>query len=52
MTGYGTRYSNAKIAEMWQIAKDDVVYLPIHHQVLNWAMDSDDQVKVMYFTLG
>ncbi|MFP7673477.1 ABC transporter substrate-binding protein [Marivita sp. S0852] len=47
------------IAEMWQIVKDDVVYLPIHHQVLNWAMDSkvgaamdsDDQVKVKYFTL-
>lgn len=48
------------IAEMWQIVKDDVVYLPIHHQVLNWAMDakvgaamdSDDQVKVKYFTLN
>ena len=49
---------DAMIAEMWQMAKDDVVYLPIHHQVLNWAMatgvgaavDPDDQVKVKYFT--
>ncbi|MFW2543688.1 ABC transporter substrate-binding protein [Primorskyibacter sp. 2E107] len=46
------------IAEMWAMAKADVVYLPIHHQVLNWAMktgvgaavDADDQVKVKYFT--
>jgi peptide/nickel transport system substrate-binding protein len=46
------------IAEMWQMAKEDVVYLPIHHQVLNWAMrdevgaavDPDDQVKFKYFT--
>ncbi|KAA9008840.1 ABC transporter substrate-binding protein [Histidinibacterium aquaticum] len=46
------------IAEMWDMAKADTVYLPIHHQVLNWAMDSDvgaavdpdDQVKVKYFT--
>ncbi|WP_292292272.1 ABC transporter substrate-binding protein [Marivita sp.] len=50
---------DAMVAEMWQIVKDDVVYLPIHHQVLNWAMDgkvgaamdSDDQVKVKYFTV-
>ncbi|MCC1493136.1 ABC transporter substrate-binding protein [Cognatishimia sp. F0-27] len=50
---------NAMIAEMWEIAKADTVYLPIHHQVLNWAMkdsvgaamDSDDQVKVKYFTI-
>ena len=47
------------IAEMWQIVKEDVVYLPIHHQVLNWAMDenvgaaidSDDQAKVKFFTV-
>ena len=47
------------IAEMWKIVKEEVVYLPIHHQVLNWAMDekvgaaidSDDQVKVKFFTV-
>ncbi len=51
---------DAMIAEMWEIAKADVVYLPIHHQMLNWAMakdvgaavDADDQVKVKYFTTG
>ncbi|KUF10945.1 ABC transporter substrate-binding protein [Pseudoponticoccus marisrubri] len=49
---------DAMIAEMWEMAKSDTVYLPIHHQVLNWAMksgvgaavDADDQVKVKYFT--
>ncbi|MCE0504011.1 ABC transporter substrate-binding protein [Roseivivax sp. GX 12232] len=46
------------IAAMWEMAKADVAYLPIHHQVLNWAMtnsvgaavDPDDQVKFKYFT--
>jgi peptide/nickel transport system substrate-binding protein len=49
---------NAMVAELWQIAKNDLAYLPIHHQVLSWAMDSsvgaaldaDDQVKLKYFT--
>ncbi|MBY6163830.1 ABC transporter substrate-binding protein [Mameliella alba] len=49
---------DAMIAEMWDMAKADAVYLPIHHQMLNWAMktsvgaavDADDQVKVKYFT--
>jgi peptide/nickel transport system substrate-binding protein len=29
------------IAEIWQEAKDDLIYIPIHHQVLNWGMKSD-----------
>ena len=48
------------IAAMWETVKADTVYLPIHHQVLNWAMidgieatvDPDDQVKVKYFELN
>jgi peptide/nickel transport system substrate-binding protein len=48
---------DAMIAEMWEIVKADVPYIPIHHQVLNWAMrddivatvDPDDQVKAKYF---
>jgi len=29
---------NAMVDEAWQIVHDDIVYLPLHHQVLNWAM--------------
>jgi len=27
-----------QIAEAWSIVKDDIVYLPIHHQVIAWGM--------------
>lgn len=26
------------IADAWSIVNDEVIYLPLHHQVLNWAM--------------
>jgi peptide/nickel transport system substrate-binding protein len=29
---------NQMIAEAWQIVKEDMVYIPIHHQVIVWAM--------------
>ena len=29
---------NAIIAEAWKIVKDDIVYLPLHHQVIVWGM--------------
>lgn len=29
---------NAAIARAWDLVKADTVYLPVHHQVLNWAM--------------
>ncbi len=29
---------DALIAQAWQIVKDDLVYLPLHHQVIAWAM--------------
>lgn len=32
---------NGMIAEVWEQVQDDVVYLPIHHQVINWAMRED-----------
>ena len=49
---------DAMIAEMWQIVKEDMIYLPVHHQTLNWAMrnevgaavNADDTVHVKYFT--
>ena len=29
---------NAIIAEAWKIVRDDIVYLPLHHQVIVWGM--------------
>ncbi|MFQ1699867.1 ABC transporter substrate-binding protein [Loktanella agnita] len=49
---------NADIASIWETVQDEQLYIPIHHQVLNWAMsenvgidvDPEDQPKVKYFT--
>jgi peptide/nickel transport system substrate-binding protein len=30
---------NADIATIWDMAKADIIYLPLHHQVINWAFD-------------
>ena len=51
---------NADIAEIWRVVQDEVLYIPIHHQVLNWGMaenvgidvDPEDQPKVKYFTMN
>jgi peptide/nickel transport system substrate-binding protein len=51
---------NAAIGEIWAQVQEDVLYLPIHHQVLNWGMadkvetivDPEDQVKFKYFTFN
>ncbi|MCK0168289.1 ABC transporter substrate-binding protein [Jannaschia sp. S6380] len=29
---------NATIAEIWETVQDNQLYLPLHHQVLNWGM--------------
>jgi peptide/nickel transport system substrate-binding protein len=49
---------NQTIAELFAWADENVIYIPIHHQVLNWGIsddwstvvDADDQVKFKYFT--
>jgi peptide/nickel transport system substrate-binding protein len=46
------------IADVWKVVQDEVVYLPLHHQVLNWAMkdniefdvQGEDQPHFMYMT--
>jgi peptide/nickel transport system substrate-binding protein len=51
---------NATIAEIWAQVAADRIYLPIHHQVLNWGMsdrvdtqvDPGDQVKFKYVRMG
>ncbi|SFC07202.1 peptide/nickel transport system substrate-binding protein [Marinospirillum celere] len=30
-----------KIARAWEIVQEEIVYLPVHHQVLNWAVRED-----------
>ena len=50
---------NATIAEIWRVVQDETLYIPIHHQVLNWAMtenvgievDAEDQPRVKNFTM-
>ncbi len=49
---------NATIQEIWDTVQEEVLYIPIHHQVLNWGMksgvgievDPEDQPKFKYFT--
>jgi peptide/nickel transport system substrate-binding protein len=51
---------NADIAEIWRVVQDEHLYIPIHHQVLNWGMaekvgievDPEDQPKIKYFTMN
>ncbi len=51
---------NATINEIWQVVQDEQLYVPIHHQVLNWGMKSnvgtvvapDDTAKFKYFTIN
>ncbi|MEM7068711.1 MAG: ABC transporter substrate-binding protein [Pseudomonadota bacterium] len=50
---------NADIASIWRVVQDEQLYVPIHHQVLNWGMangvgievDPEDQPKVKYITM-
>lgn len=50
---------NADIADIWRVVQDEQLYIPIHHQVLNWGMaenvgievDPEDQPKIKYFTM-
>jgi peptide/nickel transport system substrate-binding protein len=37
---------NAAIAKAWKIVKDDIAYLPLHHQVISWASKSNVDVPI------
>jgi peptide/nickel transport system substrate-binding protein len=51
---------NQTIADLWAMAEDELIYIPIHNQVLNWGVsddwsmtvDADDSVKFKYFSLN
>ncbi|MEO0328677.1 MAG: ABC transporter substrate-binding protein [Pseudomonadota bacterium] len=46
------------IADIWKVVQDEQLYLPVHHQVLNWGMTDgiqtdvqpEDQPKIKYFS--
>ena len=37
---------NAAIANAWKIVKNDISYLPLHHQVISWASKSGVNVPI------
>ena len=37
---------NAAIAKAWKIVKDDISYLPLHHQVIAWGSKSGVDVPI------
>lgn len=51
---------NAMIAEVWNIVDPALPYIPVHHQVINWAMSSgvdvpvrgDNSPRMEYATFG
>jgi len=51
---------NEMIAEIWEEVQDEVLYLPVHHQVLNWGMadkvgievSPEDDPKMKFFTMN
>ena len=51
---------NEMIADIWAVVQERQLYIPIHHQVLNWGMASgidtvvapDDTAKFKYFKLN
>jgi peptide/nickel transport system substrate-binding protein len=51
---------NQTIADLFAMAEEELIYLPVHNQVLNWGIsdswttdvDADDQVKFKYFELN
>ena len=51
---------NQMINDIWTVVQDEQLYIPIHHQVLNWGMKSgvgtvvapDDAAKFKYFEMN
>jgi len=37
---------NAAIAKAWKIVRDNIAYLPLHHQVIAWGSKSDVDVPI------
>lgn len=49
---------DSMINDIWQVVQEETLYIPIHHQVLNWGLkseidtvvDPEDSVKFKYFS--
>ena len=37
---------NQTINDIWQVVQDEQLYIPIHHQVLNWGMSEKVEIEV------
>ena len=37
---------NAAIAKAWKIVRDNIAYLPLHHQVISWASKTNVNVPI------
>ena len=37
---------NPAIADAWKIVRDNIAYLPLHHQVISWASKSNVNVPI------
>ena len=37
---------NETIASIWEVVQEETIYLPIHHQVLNWGMSEAVDIEV------
>jgi peptide/nickel transport system substrate-binding protein len=46
MVAYGR---DAMIEEVWKIVLDDIAYVPLHHQVIVWAMRDNLEIPVFPF---
>jgi peptide/nickel transport system substrate-binding protein len=42
---------DAMIEEVWKIVLDDIVYIPLHHQIIVWAMRDNLEMPVLPFNL-
>ena len=43
---------DAMIAKVWKRMKDDIIYLPLHHQVIVWAMRDKIDLPIVAEDLG
>ena len=48
MVTYGR---DAMIEEVWRIVLDDIVYIPLHHQMIVWAMRDKLDLPVYPFNI-
>jgi peptide/nickel transport system substrate-binding protein len=51
---------NDTIQSIWEVVQAETIYLPVHHQVLNWGMkegvgievDPEDSPKIKYISMN